>query len=43
MDAPDLRSPGAGQVITAPDPGVIPETLAQATPPSRRVVDGKIS
>jgi hypothetical protein len=42
MVAPDLRSPGAGQVITAPDPGVIPE-LAQATPPSRRVVDGKIS
>src|SRR5438034_8477864 len=25
MVAPDLRSPGAGQVITAPDPGVIPE------------------
>ncbi len=28
MVAPDLRSPGAGQVITASDPGVIPEAGA---------------
>ena len=42
MVAPDLRSPGAGQVITAPDPGVIPERW-RMRPSEQEGGDGKIS